>query len=108
MTNIVSGEKLEPTVVQAYPYNYQTNSSNIIFIKQIESNEQKYKREVEFKMRQEFEEFLYESFYKRGTNPDEYIKNKLWESFKFNKLRSESSLFSYLTNLWEKFEEEYL
>ena len=108
MSNLVSGEKLEPTIVQAYPYNPSDSNKNIIFIKPAETNEQNYEKEKEFKMREEFNEFLYESFYKRGTKPDEFIKNKLWETFKFNKKRSESSFYNYLENLWEKFDEEYL
>ncbi len=106
-TEFICAQKIEPVIVQAYPYNYNSDKSNLIFIKLPESNEKKYERELEFKMREEFNEFLYESFHKRGIKPNEFIKNKLWENFKFNK-KSKSGFFNYLENLWEKFEDEYL
>ncbi len=106
--NIISAQKVEPVIIQSYPYNYSCDKSNLIFIKLPESNEKKYERELEFKMRDEFNEFLYDSFYKRGIKPDEFIKNKLWETFKYNKKQSNNGFFNYLENLWEKFEDNYL
>lgn len=105
---IICAQKIEPVIVQAYLYNSNSDKSNLIFIKLPESNEKKYERELEFKMREKFNEFLYEVFYKRGIKPDDFIKNKLWENFRFSKKKNNNGFFKYLENLWEKFEDEYL
>jgi len=73
-----------------------------------QTNENKYLQEKEYKIRQEFNDFIYEYYGKRGCKLDPYIKNKLWETFKFNKKREEKSFFNYLSNLWDNFEDTYL
>jgi len=77
----------------------------------IQTNEQingnKYLQEKEYKLRQEFNDFIYDYYEKRGHRLDPYIKNKLWESFKFEKKREEKSIFNYLSNWWEILEDKY-
>ncbi len=63
--------------------------------------------EKEFQIKQEFNDFLYENYYKRGINLDNYLKNKLYLTFKFNKSREENSFISYLHNVWDKFQDDY-
>lgn len=90
--------------VQAYPINPSTNLRDAIYIK---TDEDKYLEEKEFKIRQEFNDFIYEYYEKRGHKLDPYIKNKLWTSFKFEKKRQENGFITYLINLLEKIEDEY-
>ena len=43
------------------------------------SSEDSYHREVEYKMKQKFEEYLYDYYTKRGIkNIDEYTRNRIW------------------------------
>ena len=90
--------------VQAHPINSFTNLRDAIYIK---TDEDKYLEEKEFKIRQEFNDFIYEYYGKRGHKLDQYTKNKLWTSFKFDKKRQENGLITYLVNWMEKIEDEY-
>lgn len=94
--------------VQAQSINSTTDLRNAIYIQTNEkTNEDRYLQEKEFKLRQEFNDFIYDYYGKRGCKLDPYIKNKLWETFKFEKKREEKSIFNYLSNLWESFEDKY-
>ncbi len=107
MEQFISAQKIEPIVVQAQPIDWRLNLSNCIYINAKETDEQKYKKEVEYKIKQEFEEFLYESYYKRGVKLDNYIKSKLFDTFRYEKYREQKSFINYLYNIWEKIEDEY-
>ena len=90
-------------VVQSHLVNSTTNLHNAVYIK---TNEDAYLQEVEYKLRQEFNDYLYEHYGKFNHKLCDYNKNKLWNSFKFD--RRTPSITSYLSKLWEQFEEEYL
>jgi len=95
--------------VQAQSINSTTDLRDAIYIQtDKQTNENKYLQEKEYKIRQEFNDFIYEYYGKRGCKLDPYIKNKLWETFKFNKKREEKSFLNYLSNLWDNFEDAYL
>jgi len=95
--------------VQAQIINSTTDLRDAIYIQtDKQTNENKYLQEKEYKIRQEFNDFIYEYYGKRGCKLDPYIKNKLWETFKFNKKREEKSFLNYLSNLWDNFEDAYL
>ena len=72
------------------------------------NNEENYMKEIEYKQRQEFNDFLYEHYYKfNKCKLDPYIKNKLWNNFTYNN-RNNTSIIDYLLDMWDKFEDEYL
>ena len=90
-------------IVQSHLVNSTTDLHNAIYIC---NTEDAYHREVEHKLRQEFNEYMYYNYCKFGKYPCEYTKNKLWKSFKCEKRTS--SFASKLAQLWEQFEEDYL
>jgi len=107
--NIKAYKPTKTIEVQAQIINSTTDLRNAIYIQtDKQTNENKYLQEKEYKIRQEFNDFIYEYYGKRGCKLDPYIKNKLWETFKFNKKREEKSFFNYLSNLWDNFEDTYL
>jgi len=72
------------------------------------NNEENYIKELEYKKRQEFNDFLYEHYYKFNKRKlDPYIKNKLWNNFTYNN-RNNNSIIDYLLDMWDKFEDKYL
>lgn len=82
-----------------------TDLRNSVYIKTGKDN---YLLEKEHKMRQEFNEYLYDNYGKRGCVLTPYIKDKLWKRFVFDKNREETGFLNYLSNLWEKIEDTYL
>ena len=71
------------------------------------SNEEKYIREVEYKIRQEFNDYLYEHFYKFNREVDWYTKERLWKSFRYEKKNS-FNMIEYILDKWDAFEDKYL
>lgn len=72
-------------------------------------NEDNYNREVEYKLRQEFNEYLYDMYYKRGINNiDNYTKNRIWDSFKYSRTKKENKFVRFLLDKWTEFEDNYL
>lgn len=80
---------------------------DIIIVKNTLSDEEKYYKEVEFKQRQEFNEYLYQHYYKFDRKIDNYTKERLWQSYKFNNSDSKS-VINYLCEKWEQFAENYM
>lgn len=106
--NYISAYKLEPVIITAKPISWQTDLTNCICVKAQESNEEKYKKEVEHKIKLEFNDYLYENYYKRGKKISDYTKTRLYGNFKFDKTKKSNKFYTYLQNQWEKFEDKYL
>ncbi len=81
-------------------------SVDIIIVKNTASDEEKYYKEVEYKKRQEFNEFLYQHYYKFDKKLDNYTKERLWQNYKFNTKRN--SIVEYLLEKWDEFDDKYL
>ena len=81
---------------------------DIIIVKNTLSDEEKYYKEVEFKQRQEFNEFLYQHYYKFDKKIDSYTKERLWQSYKFHSNNQSFSIINYLCEKWEQFEDKYM
>lgn len=81
-------------------------SVDIIIVKNTASDEEKYYKEVEYKKRQEFNEILYQHYYKFDKKLDNYTKERLWQNYKFNTKRN--SIVEYLLEKWDEFDDKYL
>ena len=71
------------------------------------TDEEKYMKEVEYKIRQEFDDYLYEHFYKFNREVDWYTKERLWKSFRYEKKNS-FNMIEYILDKWNEFEDKYL
>jgi hypothetical protein len=72
-------------------------------------NEANYYREVEHELRLQFNEYLYDMYYKRGiTDIDDYTKNRIWTNFKYSRSKKENKFVRFLLDKWSEFEDNYL
>ncbi len=110
MDNPILAHKVEKIIqVEAKKFDYvKNNIKDFIVVKAIESDDQKAKKEKEYKYKQEFEEYYYEYYLKRNHKLDEYTKKKLWISFKCKKISQENSIITKIKNFIEEFEDNYL
>lgn len=76
--NIKAYKPTKTIEVQAQIINSTTDLRNAIYIQtDKQTNKNKYMQEKEYKIRQEFNDFIYEYYGKMGCKLDPYIKNKL-------------------------------
>jgi AICAR transformylase/IMP cyclohydrolase PurH len=99
--------------IPIYSYKVETSLEpvalilDIIIVKNTLSDEEKYHKEVEFKQRQMFNEYLYQHYYKFDRIIDNYTKERLWQKFKYEH-RDSFSVINYLCEKWEQFAENYM
>lgn len=110
MNNPIPAQKVEKIIqVNAKKFDYvKNNIEDFIVVTAIESDDQKAKKEIEYKYKQEFEEYYYEYYLKRNHKLDEYTKNKIWISFKCKKISQENSISNKIKKFIEEFEDNYL
>jgi hypothetical protein len=80
---------------------------DIIMVKNTLSDEEKYHKEVVFKQRQMFNEYLYQHYYKFDRIIDNYTKERMWQNFIYEH-RDKFSIINYLCEKWEQFEDKYM
>lgn len=109
MAEQIIAHKVKPTlVVKAVKYNGSNNNKNVIYVKStVQINEETANAKKEFKYRQEFNEFYYDYYVKRGKGLDAYTKNRIWESFKYEKMREEKSISTKISNFIAYLEDKF-
>ena len=109
MSEPIIAHKVKPNlVVEAVKYNESDNNKNVIHVKStVQINEETANAEKEFKYRQEFNEFYYDYYVKRGKGLDAYTKNRIWESFKYEKMREERSISTKIANFIAYLEDKF-
>jgi hypothetical protein len=109
MAEPIIAHKVKPTlIVEAVKYNESNNNKNVIYVKStVQINEETANAEKEFKYRQEFNEFYYDYYVKRGKPIDDYTKNRIWESFKYEKMREERSISTKIANFIAYLEDKF-
>ena len=110
MDKTVIAHKVKPTlIVEAVKFDkYNNDNNNVIYVKSnIQINEEIASKEKEFKYRQEFNEFYYDYYVKRGKGLDEYTKNRIWNSFRYDKMREERSILTKISNFITYLEDKF-